>query len=147
MKNPMENPMKKPMNKSHQNSPLILVNDSISLTWIKAIKGDDSPYIHHHLWVSVVGWGRSNLPRYIITTIWFNHILSLYNHGNPRKFQRSIPPMEAIDPAPRSWFPWWQSSAEGPLQFPGTEEGAYRPCILVGGWAIPMDNSVLIIYG
>ena len=26
-----------------------------------AIKGDDSPYIHHHLWVSVVGWGRDQI--------------------------------------------------------------------------------------
>ena len=28
---------------------------------ISAIKGDDSPYIHHHLWVSVVGWGRGEI--------------------------------------------------------------------------------------
>ena len=36
----------------------IWVKYSNSLTWNKAIKGDNSPYIHHPLWGSVVGWGN-----------------------------------------------------------------------------------------
>ena len=39
----------------------IWVNYNSTLTWIKAIKGDDSPYIHHHLWVSVNSWGRDEI--------------------------------------------------------------------------------------
>ena len=48
----------------HDDFDGIWVNYSISLTWMKGIKGDDSPNIHHHLWVfgrGVRSW--SNLPR------------------------------------------------------------------------------------
>ena len=37
---------------------------NVSLTRITAIKGDDSPKINHHLWVSVAPWGRYNFESY-----------------------------------------------------------------------------------
>ena len=40
----------------------IWVNYTISLTWICS---ENSPYSNRHLWVSVVGWGRSKLSRSI----------------------------------------------------------------------------------